>query len=190
MPAATRPRFTFDRAVPVLVPALLAMLVAAFLVGEDAAYLHEYSRQSAPSASGWSSPGSPFLPPTHPGAYPSYTVADVRAFLAKTLPSDRAFGNVTATGKPWTVVRIAFITQDEATTLMRGGAERDGDLSAGGGGRLLCSIQLYGPFLLIGHSLGISLRTNGDPEKLQPVATVYAILDAGTGNLLVWGAHP
>jgi hypothetical protein len=151
------------------VPALLALLVAALLAGAGAAYLAASAGTLHCSpASSLPAGGPPFVQPTLPGQCPAYTIADVRAAILKTCPTSHCFGEVTVTGKPPTIRRIAFISPH---------------------GVLECHVELVGPFW--NYTVEAPPGPLSTPAaKRVPIRTIDFDLDPRTGSMFQWGLSP
>lgn len=112
-------------------------------------------------------PGSPAIQP-HLNAIPSYTTADVEQYI-KTYGFR---GGPTTTKNPPTILKIEFITSQQANTLLNGEFIGRPDSS------LVCYVELQGPFIQGGPH---------PPTAQIPTFNVgIEIFDAQTGNILLW----
>ncbi|GHO79825.1 hypothetical protein KSD_75960 [Ktedonobacter sp. SOSP1-85] len=152
----------------------------AFNEGQNAVYALQASNgvlawrspENAPlpiSSSAQSTPGkgNGMIPLTRTGI-PAFTLDDVKQYF-------KAHPLLTTAGKPGTIVKLAFMMSKEASSLMNGESIGIPDDA------LVCYVELQGPF----DRLPIS--TPGNTGKLS-FQRVHYVIDAQTGNQLVFGA--
>ncbi len=102
--------------------------------------------------------------PSRPSQVPSFTEADVRAYLALFIHDK------TTTGAPATISSIRFITREEASAAMNGES-----LSEVAPGSLVCYVVIAGPF-----DVGQSLQLPPTTKKIGPVILVgHLAIEAG-----------
>jgi hypothetical protein len=99
---------------------------------------------------------------------PAFTLADVERYF-------QANPILTMVGKPGTIVKLAFMTSQQASVLM------DGETTGLPDDALVCYVEFHGPFVL-----------NNIPTppgaKIPVVQNVQIVIDAQTGNELVFGS--
>jgi hypothetical protein len=112
----------------------------------------------------------------------------VRTLLTQKITGPRIFEAVTISGKPATLASVQFLTREQAEVAMRG-ASLQGQVVPGG---LVCYIVYDGPFYLTVSGPPASPGTPPLPPGAhgRPQQTVHLVIDAHTGNLLVFGAQP
>lgn len=156
-------RKVLARTIPYVVAATLVVSFIVWHVGSASA------GQAAPPAP----TGGPMLaiPITQPGKTPAYTVDDVRAFIASHPGGDLT----TASGAPFSIDDVRFVTREEAEQMTRG-ESLEGQVAPG---ELVCIVSLTGPF----SNNAISIMANAPRPQDHPTYAAV-IFDAHSGTLL------